>query len=153
MSLLGVVEHRENWCQKRSTKRPQTITLAPSGRISGGSMIFWWFWDRQRVGQNEENKIWSGQGRFPGQLWGGSASRRCPLKLFRASLESWMNSGTGSCTLVPWQAMGGGYLWATASSADLRFLACVSGDLDCEFLDLCSGVLDCRFVVLCLWGL
>ena len=28
-------------------------------------------------------------------------------------------------------------LWATASSADLRILVCVSGDLDCELLVLC----------------
>ena len=30
-------------------------------------------------------------------------------------------------------------LWATASSADLRFWVCVSGGSDCEFVVLCSG--------------
>ena len=37
------------------------------------------------------------------EFWG--AGRR----VGRAVLESWMNSGTGSCTLVPRQARGGGF--------------------------------------------
>ena len=33
MSLLGVVEHKENWCQKKLPKRSKSITLAASGLI------------------------------------------------------------------------------------------------------------------------
>ena len=33
MRFLGVVKHREKWCQKRSQQRPTSITLAAPGRI------------------------------------------------------------------------------------------------------------------------
>ena len=46
-------------------------------------------------------------------------------------------------------------LWATASSADLRILVCVSGVLDCEFMVLCLGlmIVGLRFYMLCVGGL
>ena len=48
MSLLGVVKHNENWCQKRSPKRLKSNTLAASGRIFeifGGFRKSWFFED------------------------------------------------------------------------------------------------------------
>ena len=47
-------------------------------------------------------------GGVPRNFWEGRRGGRCPLKLFRAVLESWMNSGACFCTLVPWQAGAGG---------------------------------------------
>ena len=52
------------------------------------------------------------KGDLGSNFWKGRRVRRCPLKLFRAVLEFWMNSSAWSCTLVPRQAGGGGYLRA-----------------------------------------
>ena len=50
------------------------------------------------------------------------------------------------------RAGGGGHLWASASSADLRFWVRVSGVSDCEFV-FAFGGLDFGFVVLCFMSL
>ena len=56
-------------------------------------------------------------------------------------------------TPFPLRAGGGGLTWATASSADLRILVCVSGVQDCAHVVLCLGfwIVGVWFYVLYLW--
>ena len=65
---------------------------------------------RQKVGQQiTKMRLLAAMADFLSNFWEGWRVGRCPLKLFRAVLESWMNSGIGFCTLVPRQAGGGGF--------------------------------------------
>ena len=75
-----------------------------------GCIFLMSFWFGKSWSTNCKNKICGGHGGFPGELLGGSASRAVPVELFRAVPESWMNSGIGFYTLVPWQAGGSRYI-------------------------------------------
>ena len=56
-------------------------------------------------------------------------------------------SSSGLARFVPRE--GAADLWATASSADLRFVGCVPGVLDYEFVVLCLGC----WIVVCVLSL
>ena len=57
---------------------------------------------QQKVGQQiAKIRLLAAMGDFPGNFWEGRRVGRCPLELFRAVLESWMNSACGPARSCP----------------------------------------------------
>ena len=111
-----VTKFDEKWMPQWSQQVIKIEPLGANAQVFSEFVRFWkdFFFDEflvpQKVGQQiAEMRLLAAVGDFPRKFWQGWRVGRCPLKLFRAVLESWMNSGIGFCTLVPRQARGGGF--------------------------------------------